>query len=394
MELITLFVALGYLLLVAAGFVFFRVVKSPVKTWYTNVIEKSKRRPRPFILFRPIDILWTFFFCVAVFFLLYALSFGYLIATIITGLALIYRCFFYQGHFTGIFLDIFRNRKTLQRDKVFDFLSVGFLLFFALIIVIPILNLVARAFSDGRFNSIVTFVPVGFTFYSFKYILTSQPFWTAAGNSLLYVAIVTIFSNLFAALAGYVLSKPDFPLRKTFLIIFIITMLFSPGIIPSFLMMNGLKLLDTSWSYILISLSNVFNMLLFKTAFEGIPHEIEESAEMDGCSPIRMFFQVVLPLTVPTFASCAFFSIVGAWNGYGAALMFVSSSHEGAMPLALYIYYLLEQLSSSNSLSPDAAIYVENIKAASIIITVLPILAIYPYIIKYIKSGITIGSVK
>lgn len=390
----TIIVAVVTIALISAGFVFFRLVKGPVRDWYFRLLEKSKHSARAIRKFGYIDILWTAIFAGIVFFLLYALSFGYLIAEIITGLFLIYRCFFYKQHFTGIFLDIIRDRKAMKRDKAYDLISVFLLLFFVLLILIPLMNLVARAFSDGRFNSVVTFVPVGFTFYSFKYILTSAPFWQATGNSVLYVVLVTIFSNLIASLAGYVLSKPDFPLRRTFLIIFIITMLFSPGIIPIYLMMSGLSLLNSVWSYILISFSNVFNMLLFKTAFEGIPPEIEESAEMDGCSPLRMFFQIVLPITVPTFASCAFFSIVGAWNGYGAALMFVSSAHQEAMPLALYIYYLLEQLANSNSLSTDAMIYVENIKAASIIITVIPILVIYPYIIKYIKTGITIGSVK
>lgn len=389
--IITLIITAVLLLL---GVLFFFVLNTPIKTWYNGVVERSQTKAKPIKRFTLIDIFWATLSTAAIFFVFLGLAFGYMIATIIACIALLNRVFFYRATIARIFLDIFREKKTMKRDKLFNIVSLAMLLIFVAMVVIPILNLVARAFSDGRFNSQVTFVPIGFTFYSFNYILSSKPFWTAAGNSGIYVLLTTIISTLFAALAGYVLSKPDFPLRKTFLIIFIITMLFSPGIVPIYLMMNGLKLLNTQWSYILISFSSVFNMLLMKTAFEGVPTEIEESAQMDGCPPLRMFFQVVLPLIMPTIASCAFFSIVGAWNGYGGALMFVTSAHEEAMPLALYIYYLLEQLSNSNNLSQDAMIYAENIKAASIIITVLPILAIYPYIIQYIKTGITIGSVK
>lgn len=382
------------LVLFTIGVLFFFVLNTPVKKWYDRVIEKSQQKGRPFHRFRKIDILWTTIDLLVVFATFFFLAFGYVLATIITCFALLKRVFFYKRTITGIFFDVFTEKKTMKRDKLFNIVTLVGLLLYVAIIVGPLLNLVAMAFSNGAFNSKVTFVPQGFTLFSFKYILSSKPFWTAAGNSLIYVLITVTFSTLFAALAGYVLSKPDFPLRRTFLIIFIITMLYSPGIVPTYLMMNGLKLLNTRWSYILISLSNVFNMLLMKTAFEGVPVEIEESAQMDGCPPLRMFFQVILPLVIPTIASCMFFTIVGAWNGYSGALMFVSSSHEEAMPLALYVYYLLEQLQNSTSLPADISIYAENIKATSIIITTLPILIIYPYIIQYIKSGLTLGSVK
>lgn len=382
------------LVLLVLGVLFFFVLNTPVKAWYDRLIEKSKEKPSPIRRFQLIDIFWAIFSTALIFFAFLLLAFGYIIATIVACLALLNRVFFYRAKISSIFLDVFREKKTMKRDKLFNIITLFSLLFFVIIVIAPLLNLIALAFSDGRFNSQVTFVPLGFTFFSFEYIISSQPFWTAAGNSFIYVILTTIVSTFFAALSGYVLSKPDFPLRRTFLIIFIITMLFSPGIVPTYLMMNGLGLLNTQWSYILISFSSVFNMLLLKTAFEGVPTEIEESAQMDGCPPLRMFFQVILPLVVPTLASCAFFSIVGAWNGYSGALMFVTSAHEEAMPLALYVYYLLEQLQSSNNLPSDVSMYADNIRAASIVITVLPILMIYPYIIQYIKSGITLGSVK
>ena len=131
---------------------------------------------------------------------------------------------------------------------------------------------------------------------------------------------------------------------------------------------------------------------MFKTTFEGIPKELEESALMDGANSIQMFFKIILPITLPTFASCCFFTLVGCINGYSTAVLFIRSNKE-AKPMAQIMYELLEiaRLDQSDQFLKDNYF---SIQAAGIIICVIPILLIYPYIIKYIKSGITLGSVK
>jgi putative aldouronate transport system permease protein len=194
------------------------------------------------------------------------------------------------------------------------------------------------------------------------------------------------------ALAAYPLSKADFPFKKPVLIFFIITMLFSSGIISIYLLMSSMHLTENIGGIIIISLSNVFNMLLFKTTFEGIPKELEESALIDGASSIQMFFRIIIPITLPTFASCCFFTLVGCINGYSGALLFIRTNHE-AKPMALIMYELLAVAGKTQT---DSYLISNlfNIQSAGIILTVIPILVIYPYIIKYIKSGITLGSVK
>lgn len=291
-----------------------------------------------------------------------------------------------------------RLRKSIKKpvgDRVFNGLNIFFLVLFCLLVIIPLLNLIAFAFSTGTRNSEVTFLPVGFTFDMFSYVMKDAQFWRSALNSVIITVCVTFFSNLFMAMAAYPLSKPDFPFKKGILTFFIITMLFSAGIVPAVLLLRDLGLYGTIWGVIIISINNVFNMLLYKSFFEGLPKETIEAAEVDGVSNFQMFIKIVLPMSLPVFASCAFFTIVGTWNSYSGALMFIgtTSDKEAFWPLSLYIYNLL-QYSPSTDPTSFLNTNLTNVQSASIIISVIPILIIYPFVIRYIKSGITLGSEK
>lgn len=291
-----------------------------------------------------------------------------------------------------------RLRKSIKKpvgDRVFNGLNIFFLILFCLLVIIPLLNLIAFAFSTGTRNSEVTFLPVGFTFDMFSYVMKDAQFWRSALNSVIITVCVTFFSNLFMAMAAYPLSKPDFPFKKGILTFFIITMLFSAGIVPAVLLLRDLGLYGTIWGVIIISINNVFNMLLYKSFFEGLPKETIEAAEVDGVSNFQMFIKIVLPMSLPVFASCAFFTIVGTWNSYSGALMFIgtTSDKEAFWPLSLYIYNLL-QYSPSTDPTSFLNTNLTNVQSASIIISVIPILIIYPFVIRYIKSGITLGSEK
>ena len=196
------------------------------------------------------------------------------------------------------------------------------------------------------------------------------------------------------ALAAYPLSKKDCPFRSGIMMFFVITMLFSAGTVPIYLLMRSFGLLDNIWSVILISISNVGNLLFFKTFFENIPKEVEEAATIDGVGSLKLFFKIVVPMALPVFGSCCFFTIVGMWNGYGAALIFIKSSAEGAMPLAYYLFIKLSQGTAGAMYDQFLLTHLQNIQAVSLLLSIIPILCIYPYVIKYIKGGATIGSVK
>lgn len=321
----------------------------------------------------------------------------------------------YKGakkYFKNLFNKEYRRLKKMntvkapRADKIFNGINGVVMVVLILLVVIPLLYLLASAFSDGDAQTKVVFLPkvvdettgnirTGITFDHFKYILFDYQegiFINSFKNTAVITLIVTLGSNVLMALAAYPLSKADFPFKKPVLIFFIITMLFSSGIVPIYLLMSSVNLTENIWGIIIISLSNVFNMLLFKTTFEGIPKELEESALIDGANSMQLFFRIIIPITLPTFASCCFFTLVGCINGYSGALLFIRRTHE-AKPMALIMYELLAVAGKTQT---DSYLISNlfNIQSAGIILTVIPILVIYPYIIKYIKSGITLGSVK
>ncbi len=297
-----------------------------------------------------------------------------------------------------------RNENKIRQPKtdyIIDvFIYIAFIIGMILVI-LPMLNLFALSFSEGEVNSQVTFLPkvssengavFGFSFRAFAYVFEDGGFLRSVKNTVILAISVTILSNVFMALAAYPLSKPDFPFRKFILTFFIITMLFSAGVVPSYLLMSSLGLTEKILGVIVMSISNVFNMLLFKTTFEGLPKELEEAAIIDGAGSLRLFFNIIIPMAIPTFATCCFFTIVACINSYGGALLLIRTN-DGAKPMALYIYELLN-IGSSGITDPFYMMNQQNIQAATIVLSIIPILLIYPFVFRYIKSGLTIGSVK
>ena len=282
--------------------------------------------------------------------------------------------------------------KLSRADVTFDVIKWGFLVLCLVLVIFPILNVISLAFSKGQYNSEITFFPVwkGLTLDNFSWLFKNENFLSAIKNSLLFTIVATVGSNVLMAMAAYPLSKEDCPFRGPVMIFFIITMLFSAGIVPAFIWLRVLNLYNSIWSLIFLSLNNVFNMLLYKTNFEGIPAEIEEAAMMDGASSITLFFRIVIPMTLPIIASCVFFMIVSTWNSYGSAIIFITDTKQ--MPLAQFLYRLVA--STEQSKDPYVITNTQNVNAATIIVSVIPILCVYPFIMNYMKSGLTIGSVK
>lgn len=281
-------------------------------------------------------------------------------------------------------------------DRIFNFVNVTLLFGLVLVIAIPLLSFFSLAFNDPNFNDEIIVFPSHISLDAFKYILVGPQagiFWSSFRNSVIITLVVTIGSNLVQALAAYPLSKSNIPFRSGIVMYFIITMLFSAGIIPCYLLMYQMGLLNTIWSVILISINNVGNLLLFKTFFEGVPMDMQEAAKIDGASELAIFTRIMVPMALPVFATCCFFTIVGMWNSYGSAMMFISSSSEEAYPLAYYIY-LLNGKASLDKNDTFVMMGEQNIQAAAMLLSIIPIICIYPFVIKYIKGGFMIGSSK
>ncbi|MBN3524624.1 carbohydrate ABC transporter permease [Paenibacillus apiarius] len=277
-------------------------------------------------------------------------------------------------------------------------------LFFALVswtTLFPFLNLLAKSLSseEAVLSGRVSLFPVDIQFGTYLYVLSDSKFMNAFMVSVAITAAGTALGLIMTVIAAYPLSKPRLRARKFFILMYVFTMLFSGGLIPTYLLMHRLELIDTLWVLFLPSMISVFNMLIIKNYFESLPDELEESAKMDGASNLTILCRITVPLSLPVFATIALFYAVGFWNDYFASMIYINSPE--LKPLQLY---LKELLIHSNITYQDGG-HVPNIdavmnttpqaiQAASILVATLPILLVYPFLQKYFVKGVLIGSVK
>ncbi|TQR43359.1 carbohydrate ABC transporter permease [Paenibacillus popilliae] len=297
-----------------------------------------------------------------------------------------------------------RTRTTIRMsvgERIFHVLNY---LFFALVswtTLFPFLNLIAKSLSseEAVMSGSVSLFPVDIQFGTYLYVLRDSQFMNAFLVSVTITVAGTALGLFMTALAAYPLSKPRLRGRKIFILMYVFTMLFSGGLIPTYLLMHRLNLIDTLWVLFLPSMVSVFNMLIIKNYFESLPDELEESAKMDGASNLTILFRITVPLSLPVFATIALFFAVGFWNDYFASMIYINTAE--LKPLQLY---LKELLAHSNITYQDGG-HVTNIdavmnttpqaiQAASILVATLPILLVYPFLQKYFVKGVLIGSVK
>ncbi len=256
----------------------------------------------------------------------------------------------------------------------------------------PYFNLVSVAISKP--GQIIGLLPKNIDFWGVRYVLTDRNFWHSVGISLFITAVGTVLSVTVTSLAAYPFAKQDMPFKREVMIYFLITMYFSGGMAPSILLMNALHLMDTIWVLILPGLMSTYNMLLMKSFFESLPGELEEAAKIDGASNLFVFGKIMIPLAKPMVATISFFQIVGIWNNYGSALLYISQRKD-LYPMANYIRNFLAQSPQSVAgNNPTLATYWNPVEKSYLFISIIPIMLIYPFVFKYIKNGVTVGSVK
>lgn len=279
-------------------------------------------------------------------------------------------------------------------DIIFEIVkitAIGALIIFTLY---PLLSVVLKAFSSSA--DIGNFFPKKIDLFAIKYVLTNASFYQSYGVTIVVVLFGTILSVVVMAMLAYPLSKKDLPFRKTIFIIFIIAMLFSGGLIPNYVLMSSLGLTDSIFALIFPGVVNVFHMILMKDYFESLPESLEESAKIDGASNIQIFFKIILPLSVPMIVTVSLFTAVIYWNNYFNALLYISSQAKHLYPLPFFIIQLNEMFADpmASQLLGDAFFYLENIRAATILVSIIPILVGYPFFLKYFTKGVTLGSDK
>ncbi|MCR8632679.1 carbohydrate ABC transporter permease [Paenibacillus radicis (ex Xue et al. 2023)] len=241
----------------------------------------------------------------------------------------------------------------------------------------------------------IVLIPEQITFNAYKSVFNGgSGIWGAYQITLFRTIVGTMLNLVFTVLGAYVLSKKALPGRSGLLMFVVFTMLFSGGLIPTYIVVRSLELTNTVWALIVPGLVSVFNLVVVKGFFEQLPVELEESAKVDGAGELKVLVQIILPLSLPSIATIGLFYAVGHWNSYFDAVIYINKS--SLMPLQVILRNIL--LSSQNQqnleLINDATVSSLAIQMASVIVSTVPILCVYPFIQKHFTKGVMIGAVK
>ena len=284
-------------------------------------------------------------------------------------------------------------------ERVFEGINLFILIILGALMLFPFLNLLAKSFSSTTAITTgqVLFLPVDFQLGTYKYVMNESQFWDSLKVSLIITIGGTAGSMLVSCLTAYPLSKTWLYGRKPLILFFVFTMLFSGGMVPAYLLMRTLNLINTIWVLFIPFLLSVYNMILLKNFFEEIPQEVEESAQLDGASNVRILISIVLPMSLPAMATIGLFYAVGYWDNYMNGLLYITTP--SLRPLQTYLYQVVtEAINVDESLSMDAqenaALNSEAIRAATIMLACIPIMCVYPFLQKYFVKGMRVGSVK
>ncbi|HIY58734.1 MAG TPA: carbohydrate ABC transporter permease [Candidatus Tetragenococcus pullicola] len=290
-----------------------------------------------------------------------------------------------------------QNRvKTSTSEKVVKIVIVAFLLFFTLLCLLPFLNVLGSSFATSGEMSTRKFIiiPRTFTLDAYRYILSTPTIFKSIGVSIFVTILGTIVSMILTSFMAYALSRKYLHGRSFFNFLVVFTMLFSGGMIPTFLIVKNLGLIDSLWSLILPSAVSAYNMIIMRNFFQGIPDSLEESAKMDGCSDWGVFFRIILPLSLPSIATISLFYAVNYWNTYQSAILYINDSAKWPIQVLLRQIVLVSSGINADSASVDVVPPAQSVKMAVIIIATLPMLIVYPFVQKYFVKGAMVGSVK
>ncbi len=284
-------------------------------------------------------------------------------------------------------------------SRAFDIVNVTILVLVALICLLPFVHVMAMSFSSNSavISQKVFFLPVDFSVEGYRMVLEDASMMRSLWITVMITVAFTIIGMTLTILAAYPLTKRELKGRSVIAFMFMFTMYFGGGLIPEYLLMNDLKLLNTVWSLILPLTFSAYNIIIMRSFIESsIPASLEEAAFLDGASYWDILVRVVLPLSKPVIATLCLFFAVGRWNAYGDALYYVSSNSR-VYPLQLKLYYLMGMASDAANLSEGGSgsyVTAEVIKATCVMFATIPIIILYPFLQRYFVTGIMIGAVK
>ena len=287
-----------------------------------------------------------------------------------------------------------------KRVTTFDVIVYIIATFLLLVVLYPLLLVVSSSLSDPSAvaSGQVVLFPKGFTLDGYKAVLGAKDIMTGYANTFYYTVIGTAINLAITLPAGYALTKQAMPGRNLIMTLFLITMYFSGGMIPTFLVVNKLGLYNTRAVLLLISAFSVYNCIICRSFFAALPRELEESAEIDGCTPFKTFFKIVLPLSKALIGVMVLFFAVGHWNAYFSAMIYLVDEDKKPLQLVLRRILIRAQefalMEEGGELAAMMADREALIRYAVIVVSAAPLLIIYPFLQKYFEKGVLIGSVK
>lgn len=296
-----------------------------------------------------------------------------------------------------------KMKKMSRDDLIYEIITKMFLVVVMIVIIYPVYFVLVASFSDPIYvnSGEMLFWPKGFTLLGYQRVFKDSRIWIGYRNTIMYTVLGTILGVAATMLAAYSLSRKDLPGRKIIMFLFIFTMYFSGGMIPYYLVVKGLGLVNSRTLMILSGAVSVYNIIIARSFLEAnIPEELKDAASIDGCGNARFFAQIVIPLSKAVIAVIALYLAVSYWNSYFNAMIFLTDTDK--YPLQLYLRQILltvsESASMDSSLDSQALIQLQQmgqvIKYGVIVVATVPIICVYPFIQKYFVKGVMIGSVK
>ena len=294
-----------------------------------------------------------------------------------------------------------KGRSRLNLNNGWDYLMIGVLVLFALICVYPFWYVVIGSFSDGAdyMRGGVYLWPREWSLQNYQVTLVDSRLWIGFRVTIARTFICTITHVLFTAMVAYAMSRNDLPCRKFIYWFNMFTMFFGGGLIPFYILLKQLKLINTFWVYVIPGLYSVYNMIICSNYFRSIPEEIHESATMDGASEFKVFYKLYLPLSTPVLATIALWVGVGHWNAFFDSMVYTTSRELQTLQLYLYKMIKTAEFVSSADMGGLPSEVQSNVTAttvryATIVISTIPILCIYPFLQRFLTKGIMLGSLK
>lgn len=283
-----------------------------------------------------------------------------------------------------------------KRYSFYDLAIAAVLIVVGLVCFIPFIYVLGVSLTD---TSVYVpyrlyIIPKKISLETYRYILSTPSFLNAMSNTMIVTAVGTLISLITTFTMAYALTKTGMPARKVFLSVVIFSLLFHAGLVPNFLNIKSLGLDNTLWALILVRMTNPWSVLVAKTFMDGLPKELEESAALDGCNDLSAFVRIILPLCSASVATLGLFFAVGYWNIYTDAILYITDSSKRTLQVLVKSLLVDNNTTGMGSVGADVVMPSETVRMATVVLAILPIMAVYPFLQRYFVKGALLGSVK